>query len=65
MPMRADAGGGEIHRGRRAEPARADAQHLRGFQLALTLDADLRHDQVAAVALDLVAGQLAAALPVP
>ena len=54
----ADAGGGKIHRGRRAKPARADAQHLRGFQLALTFDADLRHDQVAAVSLDLVAGQL-------
>ena len=54
----ADAGGGEIHRRRRAETAGADAQHLRGLQLALPVDADLRHDQVPAVALDLVAGQL-------
>ena len=54
----ADAGGGEIHRRRRAEAAGADAQHLRRLQLALPLDADLRHDQVPAVALDLVAGQL-------
>ena len=62
---RADAGGGEIHRRRRAEPARADAQHLGGLQLALPLDADLRHDQVPAVALDLVARQLGQRPPVP
>ena len=57
MPSRADAGGGEIHRDGRSEPARADAQHLRRLQLALTVDADLRHDQVPRVALDLVVGQ--------
>ena len=51
----ADAGGSEIHRGRRAKAAGADAKHLRGLQLLLTLDADLGHDQVAAVALDLFA----------
>src|SRR5439155_1123487 len=55
---RADAGGGEIHRRGRAEPAGADAQDLGGLQLALTLDAHLRHDQMAAVAFDLVIGQL-------
>ena len=58
MPMRADAGGGEIHRRGRAEAAGADAQHLRRLQLALPVHADLRHDQVPAVALDLVAGEL-------
>ena len=30
---------------------------LRGLQLPLPVDADLRHDQVPAVALDLVVGQ--------
>ena len=54
----ADAGGGEIHRGRRAEAAGADAQHLAGLQLALPVHADLRHDQVPAVALDFVVGEL-------
>src|SRR5688572_1120803 len=53
----ADAGGSEIHRGRRAEPAGADAQHLGRLELALTLDADLRHDKVPAVSLDLISRQ--------
>ena len=55
---RADAGGREVHRDGRAEAAGADAEHLRGLQLALPLDADLRHDQVPAVALHFVVGQL-------
>ncbi len=55
---RADAGRGQIHRRRRSEAAGADAQHLRGLQLALTVHADLRQDQVPAVAPDLVAGEL-------
>ena len=54
---RADAGRGQIERRRRAEPAGADAQHARRLELALTLDADLRHDQVPAVALHFVVGQ--------
>ena len=55
---RADAGRGQIHRGRRAEAAGADAQHAAGLQPALPVHADLRHDQVAAVALDLVVREL-------
>ena len=51
---RADAGRAEIKRQRRAESARADAEHLRGFQLELPRHADFRHDQVARVAQDLV-----------
>src|SRR5204863_9990557 len=51
---RADAGGGEIHRDRRAESACADAQDLRRLQLFLPVEADLRKDQVPAVPLDLV-----------
>ena len=58
MPMRADAGGGQVHRRRRSESARADAEHAAGLQLALPVDADLRHDQMPAVALDFVVGQL-------
>ena len=56
--MRADARRGEIERRRRAEPAGADAEHARGLQLALPLDADLRHDQMPAVALNFVVRQL-------
>ena len=54
----ADAGRGEIHRRRRAEAAGADAQHAARLQLALPVHADLRHDQMPAVALDLVVGEL-------
>ena len=57
-PDPADAGGRKVHRSRRAEPTRADAQHAARLQLPLTVDADLRHDQVAAVALDFLVGQL-------
>ncbi len=35
-------------------------QHLRGFQLALPVNANLRHDQMPAVALHFVVGQLGA-----
>src|SRR6185369_12553512 len=49
---------GEIQRGGRSQSARADAEHLRRLQLLLRLDADLRHDQVPAVALDFFVGQL-------
>ena len=54
---RTQAGSGEIERRRGSEPARADAEHAAGLQLALPFDADLRQDQVPAVALDLVVGQ--------
>ena len=50
----ADAGRGEVQAQRRAQPARADQQHLRALQLELPFHADFRHDQVAAVAQDLV-----------
>jgi hypothetical protein len=53
-----DAGGGEVHRGRRTKAARPDTQHAPGLQAALPLDADLRHDQVPAVALDFVVRKL-------
>src|SRR5204863_3322577 len=49
--------GGEIHRDRRAEAAGADAEHLRGLQPLLPFEADLRKNQVAAVALDFVFGE--------
>ena len=56
---RADAGRREVHRHRRSQSAGADAEDLGGFELALTFDADLRHDQVSRVAFDLVVGQAA------
>ena len=52
----ADAGRGEIQRRRRAEAARADAEHAARLQLPLPFHADLRHDQMPAVALDFVVG---------
>ncbi len=51
---RADAGGGEVERGRRAEPACAEQEHLGVEQLLLTVGADLGQQQVAAVALALL-----------
>ena len=53
----ADAGGGQIKHERRAEPAGADHQHARGFQLLLALAADLLQHQLALVALDLFGGE--------
>ena len=53
-PERAHARGREILRGRAAEPARADQQHARVEQRALTLEADLGQDQVAPVAIVLL-----------
>ena len=52
-PERPDARGGEVERGRRAEPARADQQDARVEQLLLPLLADLGDQQVARVALAL------------
>src|SRR3954447_3892760 len=54
---RADAGGGEVERGRRAEAAGAEQQYLRVEQLLLPLDADLREQKVARVALALLGGE--------
>ena len=54
---RPDAGGGEVERGRRAEPAGADEQRLRAEQLRLARRADLGDQQVAAVALLLLGGE--------
>ena len=46
----ADAGRRQVQRGRRAEPAGAEEQHLRVQQLELALEPDLRQQQVAGVA---------------
>ena len=56
-PERADAGGGEVERRRRAEPAGADQEDARVEQLQLALLADLRDQQVAAVAAALLVGR--------
>jgi hypothetical protein len=53
-PERADAGRRQVERGRRAEPARAEQQHLRLEQLLLPALADLGDEQVARVALALL-----------
>ena len=47
---RADAGRGEVQRGRRAEAAGAEQEHLGVEQLGLALDADLGQQEVALVA---------------
>ena len=46
----ADAGGGEIHGGRRPEAAGADAHHPRGLEPPLPVDADVGQDDVPGVA---------------
>ena len=46
----AHAGRGQVESQRRAQSARADAQHFRLLDLELTFHAHLGHDQVAAVA---------------
>ena len=53
---RADPGGGEVERGRRAEAAGADQQHLRVQHLQLALDPDLGKQGVARVAVALLGG---------
>jgi hypothetical protein len=55
---RSDAGGGEVHGGRRAEPSRSDEQHAGRLQPALPVRPHLGEDQVAGVAQRLVAAQL-------
>ena len=62
---RADAGGGEVQRGRRAEAAGPEQQHLGAEQLGLALDADLGQQQVAHVAVLLVGVQRDRLLPRP
>jgi hypothetical protein len=59
---RADAGSGEVERRRRAEPARADAEHLRVEKLRLPGLAHLGEEEVAAVADLLLGGELAVLL---
>ena len=59
---RADARRGEVHQRRRAEAAGADAEHLGVLQPLLPGHPDVRDDQVAAVAADLVDGQLSGRL---
>ena len=61
---RAHAGRGQVERRGRAQPAGAQQQHLCVQQLHLALDADLRHEQVARVALALLVGELARDLDV-
>ena len=60
-PERADAGGRQVQRRRRAEAAGAQQQHLGVEQLLLALDADLGDQQVAGVAVALFGGQRARA----
>ncbi len=55
---RADARRGEIQRDRRSQAAGADAEDLRRLQLLLTLHANFRQDQVAAVAFVVVFREL-------
>ena len=52
----ADAGRAEVQRHRRAQPAGADDQRMRGQQALLALDADLVEQDVARVAQQLVVG---------
>ena len=59
---RADPGGGQVHQGRRAEAAGADAEHPGVLQPLLPVHPDVRDDQVAGVAADLVNGQLGGGL---
>src|SRR5213079_3391897 len=53
----ADAGSRQVERSRRAQPACAEQQHLRVQKLELSLDADLRDQRVARVALALLGRQ--------
>ena len=62
--QRAHPGRGQVERGRRAEPAGAQQQHLGVEQLELALEADLGHQQVARVALALLVGERARHLDV-
>jgi hypothetical protein len=59
---RADAGRGEVHENRRAEATGADSEHLCVLQPLLPVHPDVRDDQVAAVAADLVDRQVGGGL---
>ncbi len=52
----ADPGGGQVERGRRPEAAGAEQQHLGVEKLELAVDADLREQRVAGVAVALLGG---------
>jgi hypothetical protein len=54
---RADARRGQVHQGRRTQPAGAYAQHLGVLEPLLPGHPDLGNDQVAGVAADLIDGQ--------
>jgi hypothetical protein len=54
----ADAGGGQVHQRRRAEAAGPDAEDPGVAQALLAGHSDIRDDQMARVAADLVRGQL-------
>jgi hypothetical protein len=62
-PERAHTSRREVHRHRRSESAGTDAEDLRRLELALTVHADLRHDEMPRVALDLVVRQRLAHAP--
>src|SRR5712692_1732839 len=53
----ADARGRKIQAQRRTEPSRADEQYLGVFQLELPVHPDFRHDEMAAVAQNLLFGK--------
>ena len=55
---RAHARRRQIHRRRRSQAARADAEHACGLETLLALDAHFREREVTAVAQHLVAGEL-------
>ena len=54
----ADAGGGKIHGGGRAEPAGPHAHDPGGLEAALAVDADIGQDDVPGVAGQLFAGEI-------
>ncbi len=51
-------GGGQVHQGRRAQPAGTDGQHLRVLQPLLAGHRDVRNDQMPGVPADLVDAQV-------
>ena len=57
QPERADAGGGEVERGRRAEAPHADHHDARPLQPALALETDVREREVPGVASQLAWGE--------
>jgi hypothetical protein len=53
----AHAGGGQVQQGRRAQPAGTDDQHLRLLEAFLPGQPQIGNDQVAAIALNFLAGE--------